>query len=436
MRKLFLLLFLITNVCISVFAQVPEGYYDSAEGKSGAELKTALFNIVKDHNSITYPQLWTAFENTDKKENGNVWDMYSDIPGNPPYEYSFFTNQCGNYSKEGDCYNREHSLPISWFGSLTNSPMYTDLFHIYPTDGFVNGKRANYPFGETVNNPSWTSMNGSKLGNSKFPGYTGIVFEPIDEYKGDFARSYFYMVTRYEDRISGWNSDMLNKSTFPAFTEWTVNLLIKWHKQDPVSFKEIERNNAVYQIQNNRNPFIDRPEFAECIWEICNFPLLFTSEPVTSVYQNELYSYEISTTGGANGSTRFVDYIEKPDWLMFTPSENGEAILSGISQNIGNFEVQLSVTDGFSFEYQIFNIDVLEQVAIHNSTFSNDDFDIFIDPLTKEIMIKSDKSVLKVEIYNFMGQQVTSYVKSNMKKGIYILKIYFADKVISQKIVI
>jgi len=242
----------------NAFTQIPNGYYTPAEGKTGPELKTILYNIIKGHTSISYDQLWTAFQTTDKKANGKVWDMYSDKPGQTPaYEYIFISDQCGNYSGEGDCYNREHSFPKSWFNDGT--PMYSDLFHLYPTDGYVNGKRSNYPFGE-VGSPTWTSTNGSKLGPSSFLGYTGTVFEPIDEYKGDFARSYFYMVTRYENVIATWaGSDMIDGSTFPAFTNWAKNILLEWNQQDPVSEKEIIRNNAVYSIQNNRNPYIDHP---------------------------------------------------------------------------------------------------------------------------------------------------------------------------------
>ncbi len=255
----------------SLFAQIPAGYYNAAEGKSGSELKTALFNIIKTHTERSYANLWTDFQTTDKKANGKVWDMYSDIPGGTPaYEYTFVTNQCGNYSGEAACYNREHSFPKSWFGDAT--PMYSDLFHLYPTDGYVNGKRSNYIFGE-VSAASWTSSNGSLLGTADAAtGLSGTVFEPIDAFKGDFARTYFYMATCYEDKIAGWASiqteaqAILAGNSYPAYKTAYINLLLKWAKNDPVSQKEIDRNNAVYGIQNNRNPYIDHPEYAEAVW--------------------------------------------------------------------------------------------------------------------------------------------------------------------------
>lgn len=206
--------------------------------------------------------MWELFEDTDQKPNGKVWDMYSDIPGGtPPYEYNFGFDQCGNYSGEGDCFNKEHSWPSSW--SNDEYPMKSDLFHIYPTDGYVNGMRSNLPFGE-VGSANWTSLNGSKRGYSSYSGYSEIVFEPIDEYKGDFARTYFYMCTRYYNEDSGWiENDMVNGAELKS---WALEMLFEWHFADPVSEKEIERNDAVYEIQNNRNPFIDHPEFAYWIW--------------------------------------------------------------------------------------------------------------------------------------------------------------------------
>jgi len=254
---------------------IPDGYYSSADGLSGSQLKTALYNIIKGHTSVSYDALWTYFQTTDKKANGKVWDMYSDGAG---YEFTFGTQQCGNYSGEGDCYNREHSFPKSWFNDAT--PMYTDMFHLYPTDGYVNGRRSNYPFGE-VGSPTWTALNGSKLGPSSFPGYSGIVFEPIDEYKGDFARAYFYMVTRYENVITNWpGCDMLDGTSYPAFTEWAKTMLIEWSIADPTSQKELDRNEAVYGIQHNRNPFIDHPEYVSQVWG-GNAPSVFSTITLT-----------------------------------------------------------------------------------------------------------------------------------------------------------
>jgi len=261
MKKL--LLFLLFPLYTITLAQPPAGYYYPANGLSGIALQAALHNIIDDHDAQSYNSLHQHFQSTDRKPNGTVWDMYSDIPGgNPPYFYNFTSgDQCGNYNGEGDCYNREHSWPKSWFDDM--SPMYSDLFHLYPTDGYVNGKRSNLPYG-TVSSASWTSENGCKLGSCNYPGYSGTVFEPIDAYKGDFARTYFYMSTRYYGEDNGWpGSGMVNGS---QLRPWALAMMKEWHMSDPVSLKETDRNNAVYGIQNNRNPFIDHPEFVSQIW--------------------------------------------------------------------------------------------------------------------------------------------------------------------------
>lgn len=255
------------------FAQGPNDsgtYYQNADGKKGAALKTALCAVINPHTQRTYKQLWDDFKKTDAKPNGKVWDMYSN-----KREFTFGTDQAGSYSKEGDVYNREHSFPKSWFND--EYPMYTDLFHLYPTDGWVNGQRGNDPFGEAGPGYKSSANEFSKWGSAKSDlGYSGKVFEPNDEYKGDFARTYFYMVTAYETykvngngatkQITSWNCPMLDGKTYPGLSDWALNMLLKWAKQDPVSEKEINRNNTVYGIQNNRNPFIDYPGLEEYIW--------------------------------------------------------------------------------------------------------------------------------------------------------------------------
>ncbi len=264
-----------------------DDYYKKADGKKGEALKTAMSGIIYNRTEKSYDYLWTAFKTTDVRSDGKIWDMYSNITNYTP------VTSGSEYSKEGDCYNREHSWPQSWFNS--NTPMYTDLHHIYPTDGFVNGKRSSYPFGET-NNPTYSSANGfSKLGPCSYDGYTGTVFEPADEYKGDFARTYFYMVTCYEEKLADWyagNADgiraTIDGSTYPGLQEWQLNMLMEWAKNDPVSEKEINRNNAVYAIQNNRNPFIDYPGLQEYIWGICINETFDYDDYVEPVYKQNV----------------------------------------------------------------------------------------------------------------------------------------------------
>lgn len=248
-------------------AQIPTGYYDGTTGLTGAALKTKLSQIITSgHQDRGYN--WAVFASADRDkyyENDNsVLDIYSENPTGPdPYKYTIVTNQCGNYSGEASCYNREHSIPKSTFDDKT--PMHNDYHHLLPTDGYVNGKRSNWPYGE-VGTASWTSKNGSKLGSSSLSGYNGTVFEPINEFKGDVARIYLYFATRYQSLITTFVYDMYDGSTYKVFAEPFLSMLLKWHQQDPVSQKEIDRNNAVYTYQGNRNPYIDHPEYIASIW--------------------------------------------------------------------------------------------------------------------------------------------------------------------------
>ncbi len=246
-------------------ADPPPGYYDPAASLTGPALQAALHDIIDNHTNISYDAIWLAFFTTDDRNGNEVWDMYSDIPGEtPPYEYTLGDdqNQGGSASGEGESYNREHSWPKSWFNDA--SPMNTDLFHIVPTDTYVNSKRGNEPYGE-VSNPTWTSTNDSRLGPCSYPGYSGTAFEPIDGYKGDFARNYFYMATRYLGEDTGWPGSAM--AIGAVLTDWAEKMLIGWHISDPVSTKETDRNEAVYDIQNNRNPFIDHPEYVLMVYD-------------------------------------------------------------------------------------------------------------------------------------------------------------------------
>lgn len=240
---------------------IPPGYYDGMAGLKGSALRVALHNRIRNHNAQSYAFALTAFGTTDVKPNGKIWDPYSDIPGGtPPYEYN--VGQTGQGAGEGLGYNREHSFPQSWFNG--SSPMYSDLNMLYPTDAYVNGARGNYPFG-LVGTPDYTSMNGSRRGSSATPGYSGTVFEPIDAFKGDFSRTMFYVATRYLGQDASWPGSPSHIGSQPV--AWAEAQYRAWSSADPVSWKERLRNGAVYTFQNNRNPFIDHPEYIVAIYD-------------------------------------------------------------------------------------------------------------------------------------------------------------------------
>lgn len=259
-KRHYLLLLLAAIVGMTAAAAVPSGYYNNANNKSDQALMAALHSIIDGHTKRSYQQLWSDFKSTDC--NGTtIIDRYSTT------QYTYSSDQCGNYSGVGDCYNREHSIPNSWWGGSDTDTAYTDLHHMFPVDGWVNNERGNHPFGNCANG---VAKGTGKLGTCTFSGYNGTVFEVADEYKGDFARVYFYFATRYMTRMSNYTSGTGNvvftASTYLGLTNWAINQLLEWHRNDPVSTLETRRNDAVYGIQKNRNPFVDYPELVEYIW--------------------------------------------------------------------------------------------------------------------------------------------------------------------------
>ena len=274
MKKITTLLFT-ALVVLTAWADIPSGYYTNAIGKSDEALMTALEGIINYHSQLGYNQLWDAYPYTDSGSDGYYIDMYSTC------KYNHDSYHVGTASYVGQGLNREHSFPKSWFGGEVY-PMYTDLMMIIPTDGYVNQRRSNYPYGVCAGGATYTNEDMGvtmlgKLGTSTYNGYTATVFEPDDEYKGDFARIYFYMVTCYKSLVKDWpGSGQLDYETngYKAFSNWSLQMLLEWHRADPVSAKEIARNEAVYSSydgnneygQGNRNPFVDHPELVEYIW--------------------------------------------------------------------------------------------------------------------------------------------------------------------------
>ena len=238
----------------------PSDYYSGISSSlKGADLKTALHNLIKISTAgWSYDGLWTAYRTTDVRPGGQYyWDIYSDSS-----KYTLDDKRINaSYTKEGDSINREHIIPQGSFNKA--APMKSDIHHVLPSDGYVNNRRGSYPHGNVTGNPTYTSNDGCKLGTGT--GNT-TVFEPMPQYKGDIARIYFYFVTCYQNKMSSNDFSAFDKTTFPSIKTVYLNLYLQWAIDDPVSQKEIDRNNAAYEGQHNRNPFIDHPEYACKIW--------------------------------------------------------------------------------------------------------------------------------------------------------------------------
>ena len=245
---------------------VPDCPYEALEGLTSKELRESLHEEIKDHTVLTYKQIRGDQAEVDVHENGKIWDMYS------AYEFNL-SDYCHDIDViAGECYNREHILPKSWWGyseaNEANDPMYTDLHHVISTDAVANDTRSNYIYDE-VKNATWTNNLGSKLGTS-MNWYNQTAFEPVDEYKGDIARVYFYMLTCYMDQNFAVNAKGKKYFSYTngvcEFQPQALALMLKWHRQDPVSEKEVVRNAKVADLQGNVNPFVVEPDLVEYIW--------------------------------------------------------------------------------------------------------------------------------------------------------------------------
>lgn len=262
--------------CLAVMAEaIPAGFYDGINGKQDAELKTTLSLLVRggeryDYGVTTYhtssnpPEwekgdlkaygTWQALPFTDYLPGGQVWDMYSNST-------RYYPNRLGD---SGCSLNIEHCLPKSWWGGTVNEA-YKDLYNLNPSDQRANSQKSNYAPGHVTKGDKFD--NGSfRMAKANTSGYGYICWEPAEEYRGDFARAYFYMATAYE--YLEWTAypDYISNASYLMFSEPIQQVLLDWHRADPVSDKECCRMDYISDIQGNRNPFIDYPELVEYIW--------------------------------------------------------------------------------------------------------------------------------------------------------------------------
>ncbi|WP_322959369.1 endonuclease [Mycoplasmopsis cynos] len=243
-------------------------YYAELEGKKGQKLFEAIINLQTKNNkklkTLSYNKLpefynkYDAFKDKYYEKDGTLLDIYSENPyGKDPYEYKTYIK--GSGTNEGDGTNREHIIPQSWFNKA--EPIRHDAHFVWPTDIKVNNIRSNWPHGNVVN-PTNTTKNLSKLGRDQ---NNQVVFEPIDEFKGDIARAYLYFLVTYaKDKINYKNSIYTN--AFPYIKKEFLNTYLNWNIQDKVDAWDIHRNNVIFQYQGNRNPFIDYPNLSNSLF--------------------------------------------------------------------------------------------------------------------------------------------------------------------------
>ncbi len=443
-----------TRMTTNTTTGIPNGYYDAAEGLLCQPLKTALKNIISTGaNTLSYnPGIWNLYQFSDLRRNDAntadiIWDMYSDNPTGPePYTFTYGVNQDGGQTAtaEGQYYNREHSTPQSFF--LNASPMVSDAHHIFPTDKVVNALRNNFPYGEVVT-ATTTTLNFSKLGTGTNFGYSGTIFEPIDAYKGDVARAGLYMATRYEDQIisSNWSVNGSANALFlsptddtdPAsrrlkiYDEWQLRTLLKWHLEDPVSQKEIDRNNVIYYqavtvstgntlAQNNRNPYVDRPEYVAFVYQCTGLlPVTITS------FEGQRVDDFVLLRWFATQETSFKQYeVERSeDGISFSKI----GIVAGRNLNNYNFR-DYSFQSSKTFYYRLKMIDIdggfkYSKIVIVRTNDLPDVLTIFPNPTPGAVKINFAQPIAgsgKVQVYDITGRLM---VQKNVNAGSTFLEL-------------
>lgn len=324
---------------ILTLAQAPAGYYSGTESLTGYALKSKLHDIIstKTYN-FHYDDLKTLYGQTDIDKHYDydasnstyLLDIYSNNPtGTTAYHYTL-DNIIGSANAEGLGWNREHMMPQSSFNSAY--PMYSDLFFVVPTDARINQLRSNYPYGKAGSTTYYTFTNGSKQASNGTPNatYTGRVYEPIDEFKGDVARALLYFAVRYEGKLGAFNfttnandptkdQNPLDGSEEKAYENWYVAMLLNWHQQDPVSQREIDRNNSVYNIQKNRNPFVDHPEWVGLIWN--QTPDNVSPSAPSSLLLERNSAYFVNLVWQANSESDVLGYRIYQDGVLVATSK-------------------------------------------------------------------------------------------------------------------
>ena len=409
MKKLLLSIILISSY---FSAQAPAGYYDAATGLSGYALKSKLHDIISAKNiNWHYSDLTNYYNQTDLDKYYDhdatnttfLLDMYSEIPtGSDAYEYTT-ANIIGSAGSEGLGWNREHMMPQSTFYS--NYPMYSDLFYVVPTDARINQLRSNYPYGIVGSTIYYTFTNSSRIGNSAIPGstYTGRVYEPINEFKGDVARSLLYFAVRYEGKLGTFNfnnnanpasdTNPLDGTEERSFDPAYIAMLLQWHNQDPVSQKEIDRNNAVYNLQKNRNPFIDNPTWVNAIWGQTPDAITPQTPMNLAVTQNSAYFATLNWTPSSS-----------TDVIGYKIYQNGTLVASTKNSTISIDHLTPSTT--YNFTVKAFDNGYLLSADSNTASTTTLSSDIYAKDLMVTKYLEGTSNNKALEITNKTGHPV------------------------------
>ena len=460
----------------SITAQPPTGYYNGTSGLNCSQLKTALKTIVTTGNTArSYGDLWTQYQVTDIKPrtvgsgSANViYDIYSAKPGlTDPYQFTPGPVASGGQqdngtlgTSEGQLYNREHSVPKSWYaGNTAISGVATDYQYVIPADKYVNGKRGDMPYAE-VATASQTFLNGTKIGSSAVAGITGDVsnkvFEPIDSFKGDVARSFFFFITRYEDNMSSWPTNSIatqafGYNTFPSVKIEYLKLMIKWHNQDPVSEKERTRNNGAYSFQGNRNPYIDNPSFVDAVWN-ASCPGLGALPVDILFFAGKLDGSILNLTWevGTEINVKHYEVEESVNGTFYKTVHIQKA------QSLKNYAYAHSIEElrGRRLFYRIKKVD-LDGKFSYSEVFTihlplNVKFDVYPNPVKNELVLRLNNNVnveAQITIVDVVGKTLllkkvtieNGIVRTNISSisnGTYFVKLNYKGEILTARIIV
>ncbi|THV58614.1 endonuclease [Chryseobacterium candidae] len=424
MKKILLPIILISSY---ICAQAPAGYYDGTIGLTGYALKSKLHDIISERMiNWHYDDLKMLYGQTDLdiyydhdvSNTQYLLDIYSEIPSGPDsYEYTVDQMAAG-VGAEGQGYNREHMMPQSTFStssSISDYPMYSDLNFIIPVDGFINQRRSNYPYGIGNNTNHYIFSNTSRVSNAAIPNYpyTGRVYEPINEFKGDIARSLLYFAVRYEGKLGSFNTAYTTSANLTPATDQCpldgteeravdlayIAMLKQWNTADPVSQRETDRNNAVYAIQKNRNPFIDHPEWIDMIWS--ENPDNIAPAAPGSLVSTQQNAYFVNLSWTASPDSDVLGYR-----VYMNGSTTPVAVTKGTSVSIDH----LSPSTTYTFTVKAFDKAYLESPFSNTLTASTTASDSYAPDLmiTKYISGTNTEFIKNnaLEIVNKTGHEV------------------------------
>jgi endonuclease I len=429
-------LFVAVLLSIDLMGQIPDGYYDNAKGKSGKELKTALYNIIKGHVEFPYTasttDVWDIIKETDRDTNNpaNVILLYSGLSVDGAQEYN-----------NGNGWTREHVWAKVHGDFGTDPGPGTDLHHLRPENDEVNNARNSRWFAECT-----TPYFSNGVNTGCFTSSTQWVWKPRKEVIGDVARMIFYMATRYEGENGEPDLELIdylpadNNSKEPLFAK--LSDLVAWNAQDPVDDFERHRNEVIFSYQKNRNPFIDHPEYVNLIWGSSADKPVFTSTVDSTAVVGELYQYHVTVTD-KNPSSLVISLTAGPGWLSLASTGEGAATLSGTPQaeDVGDFLVSLKASNGQTESSQQFYLNVStgsyvnDQITVTNYFYPNpaDDFVNLVDA----------QNVKCIYIYNVIGQPVfragnpiQKICIDNLPDGLYFIYINHVNGLFDDKLLI